>query len=77
MKRLIAVMIVTLLLSCSTAENESIELTRLDAVVAFADNVLTHGRDVYGDRHTPLFADGINVDTKKAAMWFMPGIEYR
>ncbi len=72
MKRLISVVIVTLLLSCSTAENESSELTRLDTVADFADNVLTHGRDVYGDRHTPLFADGINVDTKAAAMWVNP-----
>ena len=72
MKRLISVVIVTLLLSCSTAENEGSELTRLDAVAAFADNVLAHGRDVYGDRHTPLFADGINVDTKVAAMWVNP-----
>ncbi len=72
MKHFISVAIVTLLFSFSSAKNESSELTRLDAVLVFADNVLAHGRDVYGDNHTPLFADGINVDTKTAALWVNP-----
>lgn len=41
----------------------------LDAVSQFADNVLTHGRDVYGPKHTPQFIDGLNIDTRKPATW--------
>jgi hypothetical protein len=33
----------------------------LNAVREFADNVLKHGRDTYGPKHTPLFVDGLNV----------------
>jgi pectate lyase len=39
------------------------------AVKTFADNVLRHGRDTYGDTHTPLFVDGINVDTLEPPVW--------
>lgn len=41
----------------------------LAAVKTFADNVLAHGRDVYGPRHTPLFVDGLNVDTGEPVKW--------
>lgn len=44
----------------------------LHAVNIFADNVLRHGRDVYGPQHTPLFADGLNVDTHEPAVWKLP-----
>jgi len=40
------------------------ELT--DAVVMFADTVIEHGRDTYGERHTPLFVDVLNVETLKS-----------
>ncbi len=39
------------------------------AVCDFADAVLEHGRDTYGDKHTPLFADGLHVKTLKPATW--------
>ncbi len=42
---------------------------RLEAVITFADNVLQKGRDVYGARHTPLFVDGIHVDTGEPVRW--------
>jgi pectate lyase len=42
---------------------------RLEAVVTFADNVLAKGRDVYGEAHTPLFVDGIHVDTGEPVRW--------
>ncbi len=45
---------------------------RIEAVRTFADNVLRYGRDVYGPKHTPLFADGINVDTHEPAVWKLP-----
>ncbi len=41
----------------------------LRAVRTFADNVLAHGRDVYGLKHTPLFVDGLNVDTREPVKW--------
>lgn len=41
----------------------------LEAVRHFADQVLEHGRDRYGDTHTPLFVDGIQVDTHEPATW--------
>ena len=54
----------------------------LDIVRTFADNVLEFGRDVYGPEHTPLFVDGININThepavlkcdrESAAAWKMP-----
>ena len=44
----------------------------LPAVRTFADNVLRYGRDVYGPQHTPLFVDGINIDTHEPAVWKLP-----
>ncbi len=41
----------------------------LSAVRAFADIVLTHGRDVYGPQQTPLFVDGLNVETLEPVRW--------
>jgi len=38
-------------------------------VRTFADNVLRHGRDVYGPVHSPLLIDGINIDTHEPATW--------
>ncbi|HSW44889.1 MAG TPA: hypothetical protein VLM89_04905 [Phycisphaerae bacterium] len=38
----------------------------------FADNALRYGRDVYGPKHTPLFVDGLNVDTHEPAVWELP-----
>lgn len=37
----------------------------LAAAVKFAETVLEHGRDKYGEKHTPLLVDGLNVDTMK------------
>lgn len=54
-------------LLCRTAMADS--QPHLAAVRTFADNVLKHGRDVYGPRHTPLFIDGINIDTLEPVNW--------
>ena len=35
----------------------------MKAVLAFSENVLEHGRDRFSKKNTPLFMDGINVDT--------------
>jgi len=44
----------------------------LDAVRTFADNVLKYGRDTYGPKHTPLFVDGLNVNTHEPVKWIAP-----
>jgi len=44
----------------------------LDAVREFADNVLKYGRDTYGPKHTPLFVDGLNVNTHEPVKWISP-----
>ena len=41
----------------------------LAAVRTYADNVLKYGRDVYGPKPTPLFVDGVNVDTHEPVKW--------
>jgi pectate lyase len=44
----------------------------LNAVRQFADNVLKHGRDTYGPKHTPLFVDGLNIHTHEPVKWIAP-----
>jgi len=39
---------------------------RMDAAVKFGETVLKYGRDTYGEKHTPLFTDSLDVDTMKA-----------
>lgn len=41
----------------------------LKAVHRFADTVLQHGRDTYGEKHTPLFVDGLHVESLEPARW--------
>ena len=41
----------------------------IQAVQAFADVALEHGRDTYGPKQTPLFVDGINIETHEPVMW--------
>ncbi|MFC1792927.1 hypothetical protein ACFL3Q_05000 [Planctomycetota bacterium] len=41
----------------------------LNAVREFADNVLQYGRDTYGPKHTPLFVDGLNVNSREPVKW--------
>lgn len=45
----------------------------LRAVQTFAENVLEHGRDRYGEVHSPLFADGIDIETKEPMRWRSEG----
>jgi len=46
-------------------QNKSRDNSQIKAVMRFAETVMQHGRDVYGQKHTPLFVDGLNVDTVK------------
>ena len=39
---------------------------RMDVAIHFAETVLKYGRDTYGEKHTPLFTDSLDVDTMKA-----------
>ena len=48
----------------------------LQRVREFADTVLLYGKDVYGPQHTPLFVDGLNVDTREPAKWKLDGKEW-
>jgi len=41
----------------------------LDAARAFADTALDRGRDRYGNRETPLFVDGLHVETLEPVQW--------
>ena len=44
----------------------AMDKARMDAAIQFAETVLQHGRDTYGEKHTPLISDMIEVDTLKA-----------
>jgi pectate lyase len=44
----------------------------IKAVKEFCDNVLKYGRDKYGPKHSPLFVDGIEIETKKPARYGKP-----
>jgi hypothetical protein len=44
----------------------------LKAVQEFADNVLKHGSDTYGPKHTPLFVDGLNIHNHVPTKWIAP-----
>ena len=55
------------LLLCISAFSGSVRGDEMiDAVTRFADTVVEHGRDRYGEKHTPLFVDVLNVDTLKS-----------
>ena len=41
----------------------------VQAVRSFADTVLERGRDRYGKQETPLFVDGLHVETLEPARW--------
>jgi len=43
--------------------------TFVEGVRKFADRVLEDGRDSYGERKTPLFVDGLHVETLEPAKW--------
>jgi len=47
----------------------------IEAVSEFADNALALGKDVYGTKHTPLFVDGLNVNSHEPVKWKRNGVE--
>jgi len=44
----------------------------LAKVAEYADNAIQYGRDVYGEKPSPLFVDGLNVLTRKPVIWRLP-----
>lgn len=48
----------------------------LNAIIEFADNVLEHGTDTFGDVHSPLLIDGINVRSGEPVKWKHAGGEW-
>lgn len=57
-------------LACTANAATELDSTKyLAAVRRFADTVLEKGRDHYGTKHTPLFVDGLNVETFEPARW--------
>lgn len=51
---------------------EQLDKERLDAVITFADNLLTEGKDKFSGKSTPLLLNGINVFTKEPLKWIFP-----
>ncbi len=66
--------IIAVLMLC-TGSPAGAESGFLGAVRTFADQVLDHGRDRYGERHSPLFADGLDVTDLSPAVWRYDGDE--
>jgi len=52
-----------------SAKSLSEDKPYLNAVRKFADSVLEHGHDTYGKQHTPLFVDGLQVETLEPVCW--------
>lgn len=73
---LLSMVVLVVVLFCMDAarstEGAGREERYLASARAFGDNVIAWGRDVYGPKHTPLFVDGVNVDTHEPAMWKSP-----
>lgn len=69
--RLLALLFFLLILSSCDHRSENKEMSSpyLNAVSQFADNVLEYGEDRYGEIHSPLLADGINVKTREPVRW--------
>jgi pectate lyase len=66
-------LLATLFLPCSGAEPAADAAKYLDSVQAFADTVLKHGRDTYGEEKTPLFVDGLHAKTLEPVLWQKDG----
>jgi pectate lyase len=58
---------------CFAAESAAETARFLDGVQVFADTVLQHGRDTYGDEKTPLFVDGLHAGTLQPVRWQKDG----
>lgn len=48
----------------------------LETVTTHSDNVLKYGRDRWSGQNTPLFADGLNLNTFEPPIWIFEDSEY-
>lgn len=48
----------------------------VEVVRVFAETALEHGRDEYGPKHTPLFVDGLDVESREPVKWRARGQEW-
>jgi len=55
------------------AESQPNSQRYIEAVRSFANTVFEHGRDSYGKRHTPMFVDGLQVETFEPVRWKKDG----
>jgi len=66
---LVAVLVVMPACIVRSADSQPDSERYLSAVRSFADSVLEHGRDTYGPKQTPLFVDGLQVETLEPVRW--------
>ncbi len=68
----ISVMLVCLLVPAGAALGDETALSGeryIKAVTRFADTVIEHGRDTYGEKKSPVFVDGLHVKTFEPVRW--------
>ena len=68
-QNILAAILVAVCLRTAAGETSAEANKYLAAVRRFADTVIEHGRDTFGARHTPLFVDGLQVETLEPARW--------
>ncbi|MEI7728460.1 MAG: pectate lyase [Verrucomicrobiota bacterium] len=66
---LVLALISSFLFTATAIAQESRPDRFIQAAQSFADAALKYGRDTYGPKHTPLFVDGINMETHEPVMW--------
>lgn len=69
LKWIVFVTALSLCVTCGSVRAKTaadMDKARMDAAIRFAETVLRLGRDTYGEKHTPLFTDVLDVDTMKA-----------
>jgi pectate lyase len=72
-KVLLLLLYLVLITCVSVSCKREDENRRLNAVRAFADNVLAKGMDRWSGKNTPLLADGINVETNEPLEYVYDG----
>ena len=54
------------LIEAGAASAQPTDRERMEGLKQYAETILRHGRDTYGEEHTPLFVDALEVNTLKA-----------
>ena len=79
--KLIFLVLICIFILCSegisqNTADKDIENNRLELVIEYADRILEQGRDRWSGENTPLFADGIDVETGEPVKWLYNGEEF-